>query len=229
MKLTFLFCALVLAMVAPSSSWAWDHVYDGSVLPNDASLANRWAVGGTGGGIAMCSTDGDVLCINDTRTDTCVFFSKGAQPGPITMESGVRVATVSGQCVSMAVGTASFSTAVNLYPGYLQVFFDYGNPPVTYSADLTAFHALRVAINAQGQSYVWLDQTLIAQGATHVGGQGGIYFGGTSVGGLGQSYWDYVAYSASFDPVPEPSSLASLCVGLLPLPFAMKRPRRNKT
>ena len=213
MKLFFLLIALALVMAFPCISWAWDYVYDGSVLPNDPSLgAGRWYPQGN---LSMCSTDGNVFQIHDTRTDA-LEFSKGAKAGPITMEA--RVYVTSGSDVSyMTIGTSTFSTGVTLYPGYLRVGFDYGNPPVIYSADLTTFHTLRVAINAQGQSYVWLDQTLVAQGVTHVGGQGGIYFGGSSVSGLGQSYWDYVAYSASFDPVPEPSSLATLCLGLVPL------------
>lgn len=222
MKFTFLIFAITLVVALPAVSSAWDHVYDGSVLPNDSSLgADRWA---SQGDLSMCSTDGNILRLDDTRTDALEGFSRGAEAGPITMEA--RVHTTSGSDVSyMAIGTPSFSTSTYLYPGYLQVFFDYSNLPVTYSGDLTTFHTVRVAISAQGQCYVWLDQTLVAQGVTHVGGQGTVSFGGSSESGLGQSYWDYVAYSNAFFPIPEPSSFLALGSGLLALRTLIRRRR----
>jgi hypothetical protein len=222
MKFISLVLVISFMMMFSAASWAWDYLYDGSVLPNDPSLgANQWYVY-PGANISECSTDGNVLHIEGAAD-----FYKDALPGPITMESKVYVTGEPGYSAFMAIGSPSFSTYAVLYPGYLQVYFDYGNEPVTYATDMTTFHTLRIAINAQGQSYVWLDQDLVVQGITHVGGQGFVDFGGSLRSELGQSHWDYVAYSASFEPVPEPSSILALVGGITGLGgFALRR-RRN--
>lgn len=228
MKL-ILFITLVSLISFPTASRAWDLVYDGSVLPNDPSLGtSRWVVGGIGNGLSMCSTDGDLLYIDDALPDVYVYFMRDAPPPltPFTMESRVRVADESEQPASMGIGAFSFSVGVAIYPSYLQVCSGY-EIPVTYWADMSIFRTLRVAVNAGGEFYVWLDQALVAQGTSNASGQGIITFGSKAREGLSRSYWDYVAYSASFVPVPEPSTLFSLSFALLAASVGVRWRRRE--
>ncbi len=228
MKDLFLVLVLASLIACPAASLGWDYFYDGSVLPNDTSLgATSWGVGGTSGGISMCTTDGDLLRIGDGVTNAVINLARNAGPGPITMEARLRSMGDSGGSSSgMAIGTESFSTSIAFFSTYVRVGFDYGNPPILHYADMTSFHTVRIAIDAQGQAYVWMDQTLIAQGLTHVAGPGAVGFGGSSENGEGVSYWDYVAYSHSFEPVPEPSSLLALLAGVGGLGALMRRRRR---
>jgi len=56
-------------------------------------------------------------------------------------------------------------------------------------------------------------------------GTAGVWFGTAwSVGDTAEAYWDYVAYSAAFLPIPEPSSLLALAGGVAGLGgFALRR------
>ena len=165
------------------------------MLPEDASLgANQWS-NYSGNDFSACSTDGNVLHIVDASTTAAACFYRHAAPAssPITVEARVRVA--SGEGSSLSVGTPSFLTSVQLTPSQLSTYFDSAGQ--TYSEDMTVFHTIRIAINAQGQSYIWNDGTLVAQGLTSSGSQGGVMFGSVSAINLNDSYWDYAEHTVT--------------------------------
>lgn len=213
--------ALAVALL-PNVARAWDHVYDGNGLPSSPSLgAGQWYAS-PGMDTSICSSDGGVLHIADTNASMSALFSKYAIPTwntPVTVEARVRV--VSG-IASVLVSTPSFTTFLRLSASSLSASFAYPSA-VIYDADFAVLRTVRVATNAVGDSWVWLDGTLVAQGRTTEGNQTGLAFGGG--GSVSDSYWDYVAYSNAFVPVPEPPSLFALLAGLGALGAMMKKRR----
>lgn len=216
--------ALLLSLlVLPTCAFAWDCFYDGSVLPTDPSLGTaKWEVF-SGNDSSMCSSDGNLLHVVDASSDASAYFSRFAAPSsaPVTAEAKVRVASGS---AGLSIRTSTYATHVSLFVDHIDVTFFPGTA-VTYSADMSGFRTLRVATSAQGHSYVWLDGELLCQGLTSSGLQGGLMFGSISYAGLSESYWDYVAYSNAFLPVPEPSALVALLAGLGGFGFTLRRRR----
>lgn len=222
----YLICIALLVCIPGGASCAWDLFYDGSRLPTDPSLgASQWTSSG-GNDLSMCSTDGNVLHLNDTRNDAQAYFARFAIPRlrPLTMEARLRIA---GGQANMEVGSPSFTTLLSLSTNRIDVSFEQLSSQ-TYYADMTAFRTIRVATDAQGESYVWLDGTLVAHGITNIGNQGNIAFGTASMTGRSESLWDYVAYSDAFIPVPEPSSLLALGMGGLGVLGMALRRRRSR-
>jgi len=206
----FAVCVLLSIAACSGMSSAWDHIYDGSVLPNDPSLgSNVWLAAGD---TSACSSDGSVLRILD-RTDTYVSFRRSAAPArsPLTVEARVRV--VSGNNTLLYVGTPSYTPYLELYADRVQINFGSGRQQ-TYHSDLSVFHTIRLDMDAWSRSYVWLDDVLAAQGTSTPGGNTFDLMFGAPFSGASESYWDYVAYSAAFLPIPEPSSLLALAGGL---------------
>jgi len=212
--------ALVAAAV-PSGSLAWDLCYDGSVLPNDPSLGTgTWSVP-YGQDPSPCSSDGDILHIPASG----MSYYRHAIPfgAPVTLEARFRVTSaIAWRYAWLGAGTPSFMTSAELYTDKA-VSYVYGGA-LTYPADLTLFHTLRIATASTGDSFLWLDGQLIAEGLALPGCQVGISFGSQPAV---DSYWDYVAYSADFLPVPEPSSLAALGFAIAGLAMAAARRKRR--
>ena len=215
----------IIALVAmfigmPAVSRAWDLFYDGSVMPNDPALGtDSWIIHGD---VSNCSTDGDKLHVTDLWTNAYSVFSRFASPGnsPVTLEARVRVAA--GDGTALIAGTPTFYTIVWLYSDRIDVKF-VPTAPTTYEADLSQFRTVRIATDSSGQSFVWLDGVLLAKGSTSMGNQGDVLFGSNSRSGVNESYWDYVAYSNAFLPIPEPSSLLALVCGLGAMGFVIRK------
>ena len=219
------FVLLCGVMLLERTAMAWDVIYDGSVMPNDPALGPcQW--GTYMSDLSNCSSDGNDLHVSDQRTDAYAVFSRFAAPkdSPLTVEARVRVPN--GDGTVLYAGTPTFYTLALLYSDRISVSFA-PSPYATYTADLSLFRTIRIATDSQGQSYVWLDGDLLAQGLTSMGNQGDVLFGSISAAGVNESYWDYVAYSNDFLPVPEPASLLALAGGLAGVAIGAMRRRRH--
>ncbi len=123
----------------------------------------------------------------------------------------------------MHVEDASSSVYLIMSADQLQVL-GYAN---TYSVDLSEFQTIRVALDGEGGAFVWLnDAPLYSSTSSHGDVQQADAQFYAYPGSPSSSYWDYVAYSSAFLPVPEPPSPLALGLGLLPLAGVALRKRR---
>jgi hypothetical protein len=223
MKMVLVFFALALVIMAPHSAHAWDVVYSGSVLPDDPSLGTDQWIAFSYNDPSTFSTDGHVLRMDVPSANPPVSgFHRYAIPAhrPITMEARVRVTD---GVAGFWAGTGSYCVFVTLFLDHIHAAALGGSISADYSADLSAFRTVRIATNSQGLSFVWLDGDLVMRDTTTRAGNNtdlSFHTYGPSV-----SYWDYVAYSQEFLPVPEPSSVAAILAGVGGLGAMVKRRR----
>ncbi len=163
-----------------------------------------------------------------TADDSSAVYDRWGMPasGPLTVE--VRVRVESGEA-TLLLQDASYSTWVYMLPNELQILF-YPDQLSTYPVDLSQFQAVRVGTDTQGDASVWVDNVLLCSGKVPGGNpqEPGVVAFGAPYGSASSSYWDYVAYSAAFLPVPEPSCITALAAGLVGLGgLAVGRRRRG--
>jgi hypothetical protein len=112
---------------------------------------------------------------------------------------------------------------VNLWTDHISMAYGDGTSVWSYAVDMTQFHVIRVALESSAESWIWLDGNLLYSGPALGGGQGDFTFGGNT---NSDAYWQYVDYSNSFVPVPEPPSLVALLCGVAGLGGVVFRRRR---
>ena len=211
-------CAVMLIVclaIFPAQATAWDYFYDCSVLPDDPSLgAGIWNKFSGNDYTQTFASDG-ILHITDTSADAAVVYGRFAvaSGSPLTVEARVRI--VYGEGTAIVAGTPAFATGLWLYSDRVDVYFQ-PQRASTYPLDLSQFRTIRIAMDSQRRSQVWIDDFLLVQGITFFSNQGDVTFGSLSNLGTNQSQWDYIACSAEFLPIPEPSSLMALGLMLIP-------------
>ena len=192
-----LFALLVCTVIPSSAVLAWDVSYDGGVLPNAADWSSPG--GSHGNNLSNTSvTDGVLHLLDQDTTKTAFFYKVMPQATPITLEARVRVvsgteATTNDAPARIEVGRIDACVFLGLWPDKIKC------DGSTFSVDMTSFHVIRIALQADNHYQVWLDGTQVFTGSTTVGSQAGIVFGSSRHPGAAvDSYWDYVNYSKAY-------------------------------
>lgn len=219
--------AVLIAVSCAPIAHAWEVRYDASTgsLPTAASPA--WKLFIYDEATPMVSNG--ALCIQHTTTDGQAYYSREslaiAAAVPVTMEVRTSVTQMSGNGAAvMSIQTKGAHASVYVYSDHLAA----DGPAGTFYGDFTTFHTIRLAYDGASRAYVWVDDQLaLSWGLTGAGGQNGVTFGSYLGAGSYDSYWQYVAYSKQFLPVPEPSSLLALAGGIAGFGgFVLRRKRR---
>ncbi len=193
---TAAFTALLCA-----SAFAWDVYYDSSVMPNDPSLGSEsWC---SAGSLSNSSVQDGVLHLATQDTTTAVYFSRDWALGggtPITLETCVMVDSGTGAAPStppalIQVENNSGHVSLGVYTNHITV------DSSAQSVDMTSFHVIRIALQADNTYQVWLDGNQVFSGTATMTCQSGMAFGSYPLpGGTLDSYWDYVGYSLAYIP-----------------------------
>lgn len=216
-SLTIVLCLLTTLMLSVTVG-AWDVLYDASsgLLPTAASLA--WSRVGNGqptvaDGLLRIQPSG----VRYTREVWAIDAGV-----PVTMEARMSLAASSTE-VPLSIQTKSCGAVVRVYPDHLATYL-FGGSEVTFNYGFTTFRTIRLAYDGGSRMYAWVDNQLAFSWTIWTGGQDGIYFGTYNSPSF-DSYWQYVAYSKQFLPVPEPSCLLALLAGLSGFGAVLRRRR----
>ena len=221
--------AILVVLICSVGGYAWEVEYDAStgLLPTSASPPWKLFVQNDP---TPTIADG-ILRIQHTGSGNYVEYSRegcAIDAGvPVTVEARMHVAGTSVGAARVSVQTDSGSACLNVYPDHLAAVDYPAGGWVTLSGDFTTFRAIRVAYDGGTRAYAWVDDQPAFSWGVPGQGQDGVNFGSDLGAGPCDSYWQYVAYSKEFLPVPEPSSLLALAGGLAGLGgMALRRRRR---
>jgi len=216
--------SLVVVLGSCTGAQAWDVVYNAGagLLPTAASPA--WQTLASGSATTINS---GVLHINGDGTTYGREAEAIGSGVPMTLEARMRVSASAHGSAGLSIGTYSGYLTLDVFPDHM-VIRDQYYQQCTFDADfITEFHTIRLAYDGNTEGYVWVDGLRALSWTTlawpwTLGPPDGVRFGSY----LADSYWQYVAYSKEFIPVPEPSSLAALLCGLAGVGGVVIRRRR---
>lgn len=220
-KTLIVIVAATLGCSKGAHAWSVEYSASTGLLPVAASPAWQTQASGT----TTSDVGEGVLHIN---SDGGGYLREGDAIGagvPVTVETRMRVLSdVHGAWLS--IGTYSGVTGISVYANRIVTGGIYGQP-LTLWGDFTAFHTIRLAYDGAARGYLWVDDQLaLPLGAEPwpwaTGPPDGVRFGSY----LNDSYWQYVAYSKEFLPLPEPSSLLAILAGLGGLGMVIRRRSR---
>lgn len=210
----------ILILTYAIGAYAWEVEYDASsgLLPTEASPA--WQSNGTSEIL-----DG-VLRIPGSGAKYSREVDAISAGVPVTMEARMCVQSAMNGSASLAIGTYSGYIPLSILSNRI-VTGDVYNQTHEFWMDFTTLHTIRLAYDGNTEAHVWVDDQLALSWEVEpwpwsIGLPEGVSFGSYST----DSYWQYVAYSKEYLPVPEPSSLAALAFGILPIGVTAIRKRR---
>lgn len=205
----------------------WETVYraDSSLLPTLASPS--WRQAPSAPPIQATIAAGE-LRIQHSAGGSWGYYGREsmtiAQGIPVTLEARLRVASASSDGPPvLSIQTLGIFTVMRVFTDKITVY-DMKTGWLSYLGDFTDFRTIRIACDTQQNGFAWVDGDLaLSWTLPATGGQNGISFGASGSAGPFDSYWQYVAYSKEYLPVPEPSSLVALGAVLVPLAGLVRR------
>lgn len=227
---------LLIAMFSINNVYAWDVYFDGSADPDAAYFGLSAWQGDDNNYLGQCTTqEGIYHLVDQNPVSTVRFYREGSfgleYPTDLTVEARVKIVSASSKVSYVPVLgfgiTSSAGSYVGLWTDKIGVRYGDSNETTFYSVDMTQYHTIRLATrNSDSSVVVWVDGIQALAGQANGGsGDGGVEFGMTPyVTDTADSYWDYVAYSKAYSPVPEPSTLLGFGSSLLCLAgFAIRK------
>lgn len=230
--------AIITVLLTSTVASAWDVFYDGNTLP-DAHELGIYTWSSNVSASPNISVNNGSLHINDRSSTEAVWFSREGSRLPYRSSATIeaRVKVLSAQEVNpwdFAVGFGTYiygggDAFIGLWTDKIGTRYGGENNMRFYSVDMTQFHTIRVASQGSTPTFnVWLDGNEVFSGVTPLDNLEAVQFGSTqSIGATSDSYWDYVAYSKTFSPVPEPSSILALFGGMTALGGSVLRMHRK--
>ncbi|MHC4519730.1 MAG: discoidin domain-containing protein, partial [Planctomycetota bacterium] len=203
-------CCLVLGITTEVCAQpAWEYVYEGDTLPDDASLGgDAWQLMGDSQFAEV--TDQGELHIDDVGQNHCFFLynvEDAALMEEATIEARVKVLSQSGSAdfeVLVGMQDGSNSKWLDLFPDHILL----DSSSAAYDVDMTEYHVLRMVRNAD-EIRIYVDDEEVMSEA-HVGaGESwiGFIFGAGCTSCRSEQFWDYLVFTTEggFSPEELPS------------------------
>ena len=209
LMLAVFFCVPSLLSADPE----WEYVYEGDILPDDASLADKaWQLMGDNQ-FAEVTSRGE-LHIDDVGQNHCFFLYNVTDSDLMqqaTIEARVKVLSQSGSAnfeVLVGMQDGSNSKWLDLFPDH--ILLDSGGS--TYDVDMTEYHVLRM-VRDSGNIRIYVDdEEVMNQDHTGAGESWiGFIFGAGCTACMSEQYWDYVVFTTEggYSPDELPSYAAT--------------------
>jgi hypothetical protein len=207
--LAVVFCVPTLLAADPE----WEYIYEGDILPDDASLADKaWQLMGDNQ-FAEITSRGE-LHINDVGQNHCFFLYNVTDADLMqqaTIEARVKVLSQSGAAnfeVLVGMQDGSNSKWLDLFPDHILL----DSSSSTYDIDMTEYRVLRMVRDSANIRIYVDDEEVINQ--DHVGaGESwiGFIFGAGCTLCKSEQYWDYIVFTTeggySPDELPSYASM----------------------
>jgi hypothetical protein len=209
LMLAVVFCVPTLLAADPE----WEYIYEGDILPDDASLADKaWQLMGDNQ-FAEITSRGE-LHINDVGQNHCFFLYNVTDADLMqqaTIEARVKVLSQSGAAnfeVLVGMQDGSNSKWLDLFPDHILL----DSSSSTYDIDMTEYRVLRMVRDSANIRIYVDDEEVINQ--DHVGaGESwiGFIFGAGCTLCKSEQYWDYIVFTTeggySPDELPSYASM----------------------
>ena len=205
---------------------SWELVYTADVLPDDKSLGKEaWERGKDGQWpgkpeFGKIEPAGE-LHINDPSNagDNYLWyarwFDKKEDAEHTTIEARVKsLNNTDGHAVCMSIDNQGALARLFMFPDHLEIW----EAGQKHNVDMTSYHIVRLTRKGK-EVKAYLDDKEVLKGAPkdYVWDYSRVVFGALSSAGIGEAYWDYIAYTTqgAFSPDELRSGLAVEFVGKL--------------